>query len=70
MIKVDKFSGETYFETDNHKIGSKGNTFNKMGEDSWVGNHGQVIQKQNDSWVNTKNGKSSLWADPFEEDEE
>ena len=69
MVKVDKFSGQTYFETDHHKIGSHGNTFSKM-EDSWVSNKGEVIQKQGKAWLNTKTGVSSDWGDPFQEDED
>jgi hypothetical protein len=66
MIKVNQFSGETYFETETIKVASNGNTFTKMGS-VWVGNNGEVIQKMGDQLLNTKTGVMSSWGDPFEE---
>jgi hypothetical protein len=68
MIKVNRFSGETYFETEQTKVASNGNTFSKMGE-SWVGSNGEVIQQMGDSLINTKTGVMSSWGDPFKDEE-
>lgn len=68
MIKVDKFSGETYFETETTKVANNGNTFTKMGR-SWVGNNGEVIQETGSGLMNTKTGVMSSWGDPFKESE-
>lgn len=68
MIRTDKFSGETYFETEDTKVSSTGNTFSKLGE-SWVGSNGEVIQKMGDRLINTKTGVMSSWGDPFRDEE-
>jgi len=68
MIKVDKFSGESYFETENIKVSSHGKTFSKLGE-SWVGSNGEIIQKMGNDLMNTKTGVMSSWGDPFKESE-
>jgi hypothetical protein len=67
MIKVDRFSGHVYTETEYFKLSDTGNTFSKCG-DTWFGTNGEVIQERDDGYFNLKTGIGSSFGDPFEEE--
>lgn len=66
MIKVDKFSGHVYVETENFKQSDTGKMFIKSG-DTWFGDDGQVIQQHDDEFLNISTGIRSDFGDPFED---
>ena len=70
MIKTDKFSGESYFESESFKIGNHNNSFSKMGNGAWIGNKGEIVQKVGQHWINTTTGTSSASGDPFKSEDQ
>ena len=61
------FSGRTYYETDNTIQRDDGQMFYKSGS-QYIGDHGEIIQKQDDNYMNLNTGTQSTWGDPFAED--
>ena len=69
MLKVDRFSGHTYFTNGNIKTNELGDVFVKTGND-YINNNGDYIKKVGLTYLNLRTGVNSNFGDPFGDDDE